>query len=174
MPNYFRALQWAAAMTFIAHTDPAFSSVFGIEAINEPTMDATQTPGYGDCEHARPAPPDEPADGRTDLVDFVRVVRAVELALGIRCPGGDDAALVEPGPARASATATGAANGTASASRNTTTDAGGRVRRVLASAAPLFEAAAGALGAPDPRLRGGAGGRCLRTACVPAPRLCAR
>jgi hypothetical protein len=29
--------------------DPDFGSVFSIEAVNEPIMDASQTPGYGDC-----------------------------------------------------------------------------------------------------------------------------
>ena len=37
-------------MTFISHLHPQFGSVFSIEAANEPTMNATQTPGYGDCE----------------------------------------------------------------------------------------------------------------------------
>ena len=54
-PNYYRALQWAAVMTYITHIDPAFSSVFGIEAVNEPIMDPTKTPGYGDCEFALPS-----------------------------------------------------------------------------------------------------------------------
>lgn len=36
-------------MTTFSHLDPAFNSVFSIEAVNEPIMDATQTPGYGDC-----------------------------------------------------------------------------------------------------------------------------
>lgn len=51
-PNYFRALQWAAVTTFVTHIDPSFSTVFGIEAVNEPLMDPSQTPGYGDCEFA--------------------------------------------------------------------------------------------------------------------------
>ncbi|KAF8584224.1 glycoside hydrolase family 5 protein [Ramaria rubella] len=71
-PNYFRALQWAAVTTFITHIDPAFSLVFGIEAVNEPLSDSTMTPGYGDY-----------------LTDFTLVVRAVELTLGIFCPGVD-------------------------------------------------------------------------------------
>ena len=37
-------------MTALSHVDPAFSSVAAIEAINEPIMDANQTPGYGDCK----------------------------------------------------------------------------------------------------------------------------
>ena len=48
--NYFRALQWAAVTAFVAHVDPAFSGVFGIEAVNEPLLSAAMTPGYGDCE----------------------------------------------------------------------------------------------------------------------------
>ena len=47
--NYHRALIWTAVMTALSHLDPAFGSVVAIEAVNEPIMDATQTPGYGDC-----------------------------------------------------------------------------------------------------------------------------
>lgn len=36
-------------MTALSHLDPDFGSVVAIEAVNEPIMDATQTPGYGDC-----------------------------------------------------------------------------------------------------------------------------
>jgi hypothetical protein len=37
-------------MTALSHLDPAFGSATAIEAVNEPIMDATQTPGYGDCK----------------------------------------------------------------------------------------------------------------------------
>jgi hypothetical protein len=40
-------------MTSLAHLDPAFSTVWAIEAVNEEIMDATQTPGYGDCGRSR-------------------------------------------------------------------------------------------------------------------------
>ena len=36
-------------MTFLSHLHPNFESVFSIEAVNEPIMNATMTPGYGDC-----------------------------------------------------------------------------------------------------------------------------
>jgi hypothetical protein len=36
-------------MTFLSHLHPSFKSVFAIEAVNEPIMNATLTPGYGDC-----------------------------------------------------------------------------------------------------------------------------
>ncbi|EKM50047.1 glycoside hydrolase family 5 protein [Phanerochaete carnosa HHB-10118-sp] len=68
--NYHRALIWTAVMTALSHLDPNFGSVFAIEAVNEPIMDATQTPGYG-----------------TFQANFVKVVRAVELILGIPVPG---------------------------------------------------------------------------------------
>ncbi|KII86046.1 glycoside hydrolase family 5 protein [Plicaturopsis crispa FD-325 SS-3] len=68
--NYGRALTWSAVMTALSHLDPAFASVASIEAVNEPIMDATQTPGYGDFQK-----------------NFVRVVRAVELILGIPATG---------------------------------------------------------------------------------------
>ncbi|KAG2755145.1 glycoside hydrolase family 5 protein [Suillus brevipes Sb2] len=67
--NYHRALVWTAVMTALSHLDPEFGSVFAIEAINEPIMDATQTPNYG-----------------TFQKNFVHVIRAVELTLGIPVP----------------------------------------------------------------------------------------
>ncbi|KAF8747890.1 Cellulase (glycosyl hydrolase family 5) [Rhizoctonia solani] len=48
--NYKRALIWAGVMTVLTHTDPDWSTIFSIEAINEPTQDATKTPGYGDYQ----------------------------------------------------------------------------------------------------------------------------
>ncbi|KAB5589537.1 Glucan endo-1,6-beta-glucosidase B [Ceratobasidium theobromae] len=70
--NYNRALAWAATMTTLAHVDPDFSNVFSIEAINEPIMDSSKTPGYGEYQK-----------------NFVKVVRLTELALGIQCPDTD-------------------------------------------------------------------------------------
>jgi hypothetical protein len=43
-------------MTGLSHLDPAFSNVVAIEAVNEPIMDASQTPGYGDCRFLQYAP----------------------------------------------------------------------------------------------------------------------
>ncbi|KAF9454435.1 glycoside hydrolase family 5 protein [Macrolepiota fuliginosa MF-IS2] len=71
--NYHRALVWTAVMTALTHLDPNFDSVTAIEAVNEPIMDATQTPGYGDFQK-----------------HFVEVVRAVELALGVSVPSYED------------------------------------------------------------------------------------
>ncbi|KAG5653998.1 hypothetical protein H0H81_008580 [Sphagnurus paluster] len=68
--NYHRALMWTAVMTALSHVDPAFSNVVSIEAVNEPAMDANQTPGHGDFQK-----------------NFVLVVRAVEYLLGIPVPG---------------------------------------------------------------------------------------
>ncbi|KAH7922227.1 glycoside hydrolase family 5 protein [Leucogyrophana mollusca] len=67
--NYHRALVWTAVMTALSHLDSAFNSVFAIEAVNEPIMDASKTPGYGDFQK-----------------NFVQTVRAVELILGIASP----------------------------------------------------------------------------------------
>ena len=50
--NYARALTWTAVMTTFSQLDPSFRNVFAIEAINEPIMDANQTPGYGQCLHS--------------------------------------------------------------------------------------------------------------------------
>ncbi|KAF5379499.1 hypothetical protein D9615_006486 [Tricholomella constricta] len=67
--NYHRALIWTAVMAGLSHVDSAFSNVVAIEAINEPLMDANQTPGYGDFQK-----------------NFVLVVRAVEYLLGMPVP----------------------------------------------------------------------------------------
>ncbi|TFK61708.1 glycoside hydrolase family 5 protein [Pluteus cervinus] len=68
--NYHRALVWTAVMTALSHIDPVFGNVAAIQAVNEPLMDASKTPGYGDFQK-----------------NFVQVVRAVELSLGIVAPG---------------------------------------------------------------------------------------
>ncbi|CAE6445319.1 unnamed protein product [Rhizoctonia solani] len=78
--NYKRALIWAGVLTFMSHMDPDFSTVFSIEAINEPIMDANKTPGYGDYQKR-----------------FVRVVRVIELLLGIKCEGTDYSKLFDSG-----------------------------------------------------------------------------
>lgn len=67
--NYHRALIWTAVMTTFSHLDSDFESVFAIEAVNEPIMDATMTPGYGDFQK-----------------HFVQVIRAVEFVLGMKSP----------------------------------------------------------------------------------------
>jgi len=67
--NYHRALIWTAVMATLSHADTAFSNVVSIEAVNEPIMDANQTPGYGQFQK-----------------DFVNVVRAVEYLLGLPVP----------------------------------------------------------------------------------------
>ena len=36
-------------MTALSHVDPNFSSVVALEAINEPMMDANDTPDLGKC-----------------------------------------------------------------------------------------------------------------------------
>ncbi|KAG7093045.1 hypothetical protein E1B28_009339 [Marasmius oreades] len=64
--NYQRALTWTAVMTALAHTDPVFSTVFAIQAVNEPIMDASMTPGYGEFQK-----------------NFVKTIRLVESTLGI-------------------------------------------------------------------------------------------
>ncbi|KAL0576743.1 hypothetical protein V5O48_005233 [Marasmius crinis-equi] len=64
--NYQRALTWTAVMTTLSHIDPAFATVTQIQAVNEPIMDANQTPGYGDFQKS-----------------FVLTMRIVEAILGI-------------------------------------------------------------------------------------------
>ena len=36
-------------MTALTHVDPTFGTVASLEAVNEPIMDANQTPGLGQC-----------------------------------------------------------------------------------------------------------------------------
>ncbi|KAH6915732.1 glycoside hydrolase family 5 protein [Coprinopsis sp. MPI-PUGE-AT-0042] len=67
--NYRRALIWSGIMTALSHLDPAWSNVFSIHAINEVMQDASKTPGYGEFQR-----------------DFVQIVRAVEMGLGIFSP----------------------------------------------------------------------------------------
>ncbi|RPD58961.1 glycoside hydrolase [Lentinus tigrinus ALCF2SS1-7] len=67
--NYQRALVWTAVMTAVSHLDPDFSAVFAIQAVNEPIMDATLTPGYGEFQK-----------------QFVQTLRAMEYILGIGSP----------------------------------------------------------------------------------------
>ncbi|KAG2143787.1 glycoside hydrolase family 5 protein [Suillus bovinus] len=67
--NYQRALVWTAVMTSLSHLDPQFANVFAIQAANEPINDANQTPNYGTFQE-----------------NFVQIVRAVELTLGISVP----------------------------------------------------------------------------------------
>ncbi|KAF8343125.1 glycoside hydrolase [Cantharellus anzutake] len=66
--NYKRAVTWAIVMTFLTHRHPAFKTVFSIEAINEPTLNYSQTPGLSQYYKA-----------------FVLGVRLTELSLGIIC-----------------------------------------------------------------------------------------
>ena len=47
--NFHRALVWTAVMTALSHVDPNFSTVVSLEAINEPIMDANDTPDLGEC-----------------------------------------------------------------------------------------------------------------------------
>ncbi|KAF8651858.1 hypothetical protein AX16_004632 [Volvariella volvacea WC 439] len=77
--NYHRALIWTAVMTTLTHIDPAFENVVSIHAVNEPHMDASHTPGYGDFQK-----------------NFVQVVRAVEFGLGMPIPGQDRSPIVGP------------------------------------------------------------------------------
>ncbi|KAJ7500884.1 glycoside hydrolase family 5 protein [Mycena galericulata] len=71
--NYHRALIWTSVLTALAHLDPAFANAVALEAVNEPIMDASQTPGYGHFQK-----------------NFVRVVRATEFLLGVPTPGFGD------------------------------------------------------------------------------------
>jgi hypothetical protein len=77
-------------MTFLSHLHPNFQSVFSIEAANEPIMNATMTPGYGGCKPLSIFRSVFELCSLISLVvqkNFVEVVRATELLLGISVPG---------------------------------------------------------------------------------------
>ncbi|TFY51969.1 hypothetical protein EVJ58_g10275 [Rhodofomes roseus] len=119
--NYKRALTWTAVMTSLVHLDPAFSSVFAIEAVNEPIMDADKTPNYGIFQK-----------------NFVDTVRAVELTLGIPVEG------ISLGAQVTTSNFTEALGQVANAS--TTLNA--EVREALAAAAPILVDLAAQLAVP--------------------------
>lgn len=78
-------------MTTLSHLDPTFGSVTAIEAVNEPIMDANQTPGYGGCKfNFSSLFKLSFIKSKKDQKHFVEVIRAVELALGISVPGFED------------------------------------------------------------------------------------
>lgn len=148
-------------MTALTHLDPDFGSVFAIEAVNEPIMDAAQTPGYGDCALSLPLSPCTYAHILTHpiffklhavQVNFVKVVRAVELSLGISTPG---LSLQK---------STGGSNFTASlmnAAQDPTFS--GEVAEALAAAVPILLQVAIELGTPTVFT---GGGQPLRTSLV--------
>jgi hypothetical protein len=77
-------------MTALSHLDPAFRAVASLEAVNEPIMDANHTPDYGQCELSFTSISLLLALNERPLSvqkNFVQVVRAVELALGIPVSG---------------------------------------------------------------------------------------
>lgn len=75
-------------MTALSHLDPNFGTVAAIEAMNEPIMDASQTPGLGGCMEITPfLMTNWSHKSFLVQVNFVQTVRAVELALGLAVPG---------------------------------------------------------------------------------------
>ncbi|KIM44393.1 glycoside hydrolase family 5 protein [Hebeloma cylindrosporum] len=113
--NYHRALIWTAVMTALSHLDPNFSSVAALEAMNEPIMDATKTPGLGEFQK-----------------NFVQTVRAVEISLGIPVPG----LKCPPSPRLSAANNVTSAFGMVSTLSSIFNP---EVLRVLVDAVPVFE-----------------------------------
>ncbi|KAF8159297.1 glycoside hydrolase family 5 protein [Crassisporium funariophilum] len=111
--NYHRALVWTAVMTALSHLHPDFSTVAAIEAMNEPIMDATQTPGLGGFQK-----------------NFVQTVRAVEFSLGVPVPGISLASSIVQ--SSKNATAALSASATLSSIFNS------EVRKVLQDAVPII------------------------------------
>ena len=70
-------------MTFYSHVDPNFGSVYSIQAINEPIMDSSKTPGYGQCRSTLPWLP-TPTKGsiqqsrRTSFRPYARLKMSLE------------------------------------------------------------------------------------------------
>lgn len=86
-------------MTGLTHIDPAFRSVFSIQAVNEPTQDATKTPGLGDCTLSHCSACETfMLIALTVQKNFVKTVRAVELGLGLSVPGVTLTGLSDDGP----------------------------------------------------------------------------
>jgi len=77
-------------MTTLSHLDPKFGNVFAIEAANEPINDAAQTPDYGTCMHHSLEVLLCVLSWFLNLhvvqENFVQIIRAVELTLGISVP----------------------------------------------------------------------------------------
>ncbi|KAK0489258.1 glycoside hydrolase superfamily [Armillaria novae-zelandiae] len=79
--NYHRALVWTAVMTTLSHLDPDFSNVIAIEAVNEPIMNATQTPGYGDSMENTTSSSSNPKV-QSALKDAMPIITDIGMELG--------------------------------------------------------------------------------------------
>jgi hypothetical protein len=88
-PNYARALAWTSVMTALAHLEPDFKPIFAIQAVNEPIMDAVQTPGLQECKCIYTTTTRSVFDIHPDYDHFVQVIRVTELALGVIGDGDD-------------------------------------------------------------------------------------
>jgi len=77
-------------MTGLSHLDPAFSNVVAIEAVNEPIMNASQTPGYGNCTSLTQLLHTYAQSSfarSTVQKNFVQAVRTMEHLIGIPVQG---------------------------------------------------------------------------------------
>jgi hypothetical protein len=156
------------------HVDPAFSTVFGIEAVNEPLMNPTLTPGYGDCKWLMFPSFHEISNlpYLSDLTDFTRVIRAMELTLGIFCPGVDYISLFGSGTHPTNASISISAEASVSLPQ-LATSLGGRVGQILTSIIPMIQSVSVELGVPNPLLSsilggllGGVNRECVHTTYV--------
>ncbi len=138
-------------MTALSHLDSNFDSVAAIEAMNEPIMDASQTPGLGGCtkiifflmirySHRFFS---------TVQVNFVQTVRAVELSLGIPVPG------ITHAPSSNAANASAAFSGTSTLSSIFNAE----VRQVLLDAIPILAQVSEQLGLNTEFTKNGLGSR---------------
>lgn len=95
-------------------------------------MNAEQTPGYGDCAHPLPHALSHISDHPLVQQNFVKVVRAVELILGIPVPGAQLNAKVTTANFTSAITAV---TGSSSAASNIFTD---EVKAALQAAVPIL------------------------------------
>ncbi|KAK0501699.1 glycoside hydrolase family 5 protein [Armillaria luteobubalina] len=79
--NYHRALVWTAVMTTLSHLDPDFSNVIAIEAVNEPIMNATLTPGYGESMENNTSSSSNPKV-QSALKDAMPIITNIGMELG--------------------------------------------------------------------------------------------
>ena len=138
-------------MTALSHLDSNFDGVAAIEAMNEPIMDANQTPGLGGCMKITLF---FMKNNLTDIffvvqVNFVQTVRAVELSLGIPIPG------ITNAPSSNAANVSAALSGTSTLSSIFNAE----VRQVLLDSIPILAQVSEQLGLNTEFTQNGLGSR---------------
>ena len=137
-------------MTALLHLDSNLDGVAAIEAMNEPIMDANQTPGLGGCTTITLFSRKIISDFFfTVQVNFVQTVRAIELSLGIPVPG------ITNAPSSNAANASAALSGTSTLSSIFNAE----VRQVLLDSIPILAQVSEQLGLNTEFSQNGLGSR---------------